>query len=480
MSFSKSSNTASTCASRAGSLCKLSKAALPVGVPFRFLRIGCFLAVLSIFCPGLAQVPSLNEQIQVFLETEQNTSQVGLTPARKIEKLQQIGLYLRTLARLSEASPEELRAAGLASQEGPELPRSRLVGLENSLLALDDRLRETRTIAASGQVSGRWVLPDAKGKSQSFNRLVGFGGLGLNVLIDQGKQFEWGLDLGTQSPLREESGLLRMPLKEADALAIRSGWLLAKGNNALQLKLGMFPDVESVARPKYWPLLGVQGIAQLYNDFDVNLILRARHDRFGYLSPRSTTTVAQNLERNLSEAVLRATLAGAGLEWRSRASYGLHWYSDPQRQLSSLALGQTRYSNTPSLSPATQYRVSAVTFALDALSDEAKIASLRAEFWANHLSQREGRAHILSAEILPLPSLGIVLERVSLGSQFMPRLGTSEFYQPGEDLWRGGLSTAADLTRQSRLEGSLWAGKTWRLELAWIWNFTPEEPPKSI
>jgi hypothetical protein len=402
----------------------------PLNLSFRAhcMNIGHFFVFLTSFCTAFAQtqdfqadtgkaVTSAHELLKTF-DTKVN---LRLTPKQKNAVLENISLIIQELDQIAPSTqPDGVR-------------RSHIVGLENSLMALDDRVRAetSQQILIESQVS--FGQPSSQWNQRAF-------GLGISLFVDGGRHFDWYADLGSMSVLRESDGLLALPVQEADVFAVRSAWIKLKTFNTVQLKLGMFEDEESLIKPKYWSFLSTQGLVKVVTSPWLRASLRARHDRFSYLSPRANSTTPIQIERNLSELILTQNSYLSGLRLTSKLSYGIHWYSDPDKQLKTLLLGQNRYSALRSDAPNVGYRVSNFVGALQLWKQDVPLVDLQGELWLNHLATGSAKnAEIFQAKLSTDPIFAGVLQFSRLGETCLPIIASAPNFKAGPSQWRWGL-----------------------------------------
>jgi hypothetical protein len=356
------------------------------------------------------------------------------------------------------------------------------IALENTLLAIDERIR--KEALWEGGFSAHWQ-GESHGPSPAPQ--THRAGLGLWFHVDQGNTWEWLFDIGTMSPLREGSGEVDFPLQEADLATLRSSWLLFKRLSGVQLRFGLFPDTESVLFPKYWSFAGLEGRANLLERNGVELLLFSRHDRFDYLSPQATSSQSLPFERNKTRLVLLGSWLNRSNKIHWTSSYGFHWYTDSQNQLSTLSLGRQRYvESKDSIEAPDRYRVSHLIggfqWQTPVQGNLFHIWEVQGEFLSNHSAARNKSGLVWRFSWQNPWNTWVRWSSYRLKSQTLPPIALFEeglLGQPTQALECGVRTQIlqnwhADFSVERRFPKSLW-----RSRVSLEWSRDPPPLPKN-
>jgi hypothetical protein len=227
---------------------------------------------------------------------------ISLSTTQKKKLLLLTERHLRLIRELTE---KIRKMESHAPDQVTSIPfKARLTSFEGGLRVFHERLSSLET----------WALNT--GLRFGVERYLdgSLGGASAIVLLDHGSKVDAAFEVATSTPLREEGGVIELPPREADALAVTQAWLEFKRFRNFQLKVGVFPDQEGYFTPKRWPFVSVLGRASLYHMNGVELAATLRHDTFGVFSPQQMSRQARLFERNLSEMVGTFETARSDLE----------------------------------------------------------------------------------------------------------------------------------------------------------------------
>jgi hypothetical protein len=327
---------------------------------------------------------------------------------------------VRDLVDKARALPPESHA------KGPYL--SRLTAFENGFRVFHERLFALET----------WILNSGArlGVARYANEdMEPIGGASAFLLLDHGSKVDAAFEIATSTPLREDGGLVHLPPREVDAVAITQAWVDFKRYRSFQLKLGVFPDTEGFIAPRRWPFVSLQGRASLYRGGLFELGTAVRHDTFGVFSPQQAETTARLFERNLSEVMAGMETLRSDVEWLVRAGWRLHWFTDSSNRLASLSVGRRRYLEDAPAPDGTRYRVSDRSLLVRAtFPDERVSIAAKAQAWKNILTPSGGRGHFVGAETharLGQFELSLEAARAEVACASLPPLALRHVLFPG-------------------------------------------------
>lgn len=254
-------------------------------------------------------------------------------------------------------------------------------------------LSQTNVIFASENSSAKKEIPDWQA---AFS--LGFGNAlymnnhnpnlihaSLNFLfhpIHDYDNLEAKIKIMTQSPTKEDDGLIEVPLRDYDFSQVSEIWLKYQIFRNLQFKAGRFPDTPDEMTPVSWPYQSIFGkLDFLKNDY-FNLSFLSRHDLLSVYSYQSNKSTATNIERTRAELNLEMNqnLLAMDLFLNIRSYYD--YFADPDYVLSSLTFGREQYIEKPVTIYDQKYRLLTYSGEFGIKSDMMQSLFV-AKYWSN-------------------------------------------------------------------------------------------------